>query len=276
MSRPLLAPYSENSLRRVVLVHGAAHGAWCWERLVPLLEKHGLEPETLDLPGLGADPTPPGEVTFEAYIEAIRRVLCSRPERALLVAHSMGGWPASAAAERAPEQVGRLVYLASFMPKNGETVVGLAQSLLQPGEASGFGCMRPSALAGAHEIDPASVGSVFYSACPDEVVAAAIRRLRPQADAPLRPPIQLSDERFGRVPRSYIVCRLDRALPASAQERLCARAPEVRRRTLESDHSPFYSMPGALADLLAEEAALPSHTSQRPASTSSSSGGRSL
>jgi pimeloyl-ACP methyl ester carboxylesterase len=260
-------------LRRVVLVHGAAHGAWCWERLVPLLEARGLEPETLDLPGLGADPTPPGDVTFEAYVETICRAVCSRPERVLLVAHSMGGWPASAAAGLAPEHVGRLVYVASFMPKAGETVVGLAQSLLEPGEASGFGCMRPSALAGAHEIDPACVGPVFYSACPEDVVAAAIRRLRPQADAPLTPPIHVSDERFGRVPRSYVVCRLDRALPVSAQERLCARDPEVRRRELESDHSPFYSMPVALVDLLAEEAALPSHTSRSPASTSSPSGG---
>lgn len=221
---------------------------------MPLLEARGLEPETLDLPGLGADPTAPGDVTFEAYVQTIVGAVSSRPDPVLLMAHSMGGWPASAAAERVPERIRRLVYLASFMPKDGETVLGLAQSLLQPGEPSGFGSMRPSAVAGAHEIDPAFAGPVFYSACPDEVAAAAIARLRPQADAPLVPPIHVSAERFGRVARSYIVCRADRALPASAQERLCARAPEVRRRELDSDHSPFYSMPEALADLLADEA----------------------
>jgi len=223
---------------------------------VPLLEARGLDVRTFDLPGLGSDPTPAGEVSFADYVDTIVSVLCETPDPALLVAHSMGGWPASAAAERVPERIGRLVYLASFMPKDGETIVGLAQSLIQPDEPSGFGCMRPSGIAGAHEIDPACAGAFFYGACPPDVVASAIRRLRPQADAPLVPPIHLSADRFGRVPRSYILCRNDRALPASAQERLCARAPEVRRRELDSDHSPFYSMPEALADLLADEASL--------------------
>jgi pimeloyl-ACP methyl ester carboxylesterase len=245
---------SDSFLRRIVLVHGAAHGAWCWERLVPLLEARGMRTRTPDLPGLGADTTPPGDVTFADYVDTILGAVCADPGPALLVAHSMGGWPCSAAAERLPERIGRLVYVASFMPNDGETIVGLAQTLISPGEPSGFGCMRPSTVAGAHEIDPACVGPFFYSACSPDVVAAAISRLRPQADAPLAPPIRLSPARFGRVPRTYVLCRNDRALPASAQERLCARAPEVRRRELDSDHSPFYSRPEALAQLLVEEA----------------------
>jgi len=40
----------------VVLVHGAWHGSWCWERVVPLLEERGLDVRTVDLPSVGADP----------------------------------------------------------------------------------------------------------------------------------------------------------------------------------------------------------------------------
>ena len=45
-------------MARFVLVAGACHGAWCWERLVPLLEARGHRAETAELPGMGADKTP--------------------------------------------------------------------------------------------------------------------------------------------------------------------------------------------------------------------------
>ena len=41
-----------------VLVHGAFHGAWCWFKLVPELEKRGQRVVAIDLPGAGDDPTP--------------------------------------------------------------------------------------------------------------------------------------------------------------------------------------------------------------------------
>jgi alpha-beta hydrolase superfamily lysophospholipase len=38
---------------RFVLVHDAAHGAWCWELLIPELVKLGHEAVAIDLPGAG-------------------------------------------------------------------------------------------------------------------------------------------------------------------------------------------------------------------------------
>ena len=53
---------------RIILVHGAAHGAWCWEMLAPLLTSYGYEVQTLDLPGLGEDVTPDtGEPELRAF-----------------------------------------------------------------------------------------------------------------------------------------------------------------------------------------------------------------
>ena len=42
-----------------ILIHGAWHGAWCWHKLVPLLEAQGHRVIAPDLPSMGADPTPP-------------------------------------------------------------------------------------------------------------------------------------------------------------------------------------------------------------------------
>jgi pimeloyl-ACP methyl ester carboxylesterase len=76
---------SNRLIGRIVLVHGASHGAWCWERLTPLLERLGYQVQAPDLPGLGADPTPPTAVTFEDYVDRVVEVLCGSPVAALLV-----------------------------------------------------------------------------------------------------------------------------------------------------------------------------------------------
>nr|MCS5667148.1 alpha/beta fold hydrolase [Dehalococcoidia bacterium] len=34
-----------------VLVHGASHGSWCWDKVVPLLVAQGHEAIAVDLPG---------------------------------------------------------------------------------------------------------------------------------------------------------------------------------------------------------------------------------
>src|SRR5947209_6950237 len=36
--------------RSVVLVHGAWHGSWCWERVMPLLRDAGVDATAVDLP----------------------------------------------------------------------------------------------------------------------------------------------------------------------------------------------------------------------------------
>ena len=43
---------------RVVLVHGAWHGAWCWAPVVDLLRAEGVDVVAVDLPGHGADRGP--------------------------------------------------------------------------------------------------------------------------------------------------------------------------------------------------------------------------
>ncbi len=75
-------------MSRFVLVHGAWHGAWCWNKVVPLLEAKGHSVDAIDLPGHGSDVTPIAEVTLERYAERVGRALRAEPEPAVLVGHS--------------------------------------------------------------------------------------------------------------------------------------------------------------------------------------------
>src|SRR5215469_9124435 len=57
----------ERAMSTYVFVHGAWHGSWCWDKVVPLLEQAGHQVEALDLPGNGQDKTPIREITLATY-----------------------------------------------------------------------------------------------------------------------------------------------------------------------------------------------------------------
>jgi pimeloyl-ACP methyl ester carboxylesterase len=57
--------------KEFVLVHGAAHGAWCWEELTPRLVSRGHRVVTLDLPGHGRRAAEASRASVAAYAHAV-------------------------------------------------------------------------------------------------------------------------------------------------------------------------------------------------------------
>ncbi len=95
----------------VVLVHGAWHGAWCWDLVVDELAALGVSAVAVELPltGLGAD------------VEEVRAAVTQAGPGAVVVGHSYGGLVISLAASGS-STVGRLVYLAALMLDAGDDV----------------------------------------------------------------------------------------------------------------------------------------------------------
>lgn len=234
--------------RTIVLVHGGWHGAWCWYRLVPLLERRGHHVLTPELPAHGLDTTPAGAVTLAAYAERVVATLRPLPEPAVLVGHSLGGMVITQAAELAPDKVAMLAYLSAFLPGDGESLAGLAagdaESLL-PAQCT------VDATGTLLDLAPEGLRPALYADCRDEDVALARRLLRPEPLAPLSDPVRTTAGRFGRVPRAYIECRQDRALPLARQRAMQAARPCDHVAALDAGHSPFFSVPEALAECLA-------------------------
>ena len=238
-------------MKRIVLVHGAGHGAWCWEEVVPLLAGEGFDVVAIDLPGLGVDRTLPGDVTLDGYRAAVIRAVVAVPEPVTLVGHSMGGMAISVAAEAEPRRIGNLVYLAALLPKDGERLIDLVQEDQSPSATRTAGSWSE---AEALELEPLIARDMFYNTCSEEQAKSAVARLRPQATRPMYEPVRLSAARWGSVQKTYIVCEQDRALPPQKQHWLCERMPQVRKLSMNTDHSPFYSDPRGLAALIAAEA----------------------
>jgi pimeloyl-ACP methyl ester carboxylesterase len=172
------------------LVHGAWHGAWCWERLTPLLEQAG---HTVVAPEL---PNEDGSADFDAYADFVCTALRGCDDDVVVVAHSLGGATGALVPDRRP--VRHLVYLCATPPEGG---IGLFdQWQAQPDMvcadfADGWlqALTEPDEQLRTVWVDFDFVRKVFYADCDETTVAAAIDHLRPQAGYPWTVPCSLTE-----------------------------------------------------------------------------------
>lgn len=225
-----------------VLVHGAWHGAWCWEKVVPLLEEAGHKVVAPDLPGHGEDGTPISELSMRGYAERVIGAIDEQAEPVILVGHSMGGLVVSLAAEARPEKIERLVYVTGFLLEDGKTLLSVAEN---DGEALVLANLVPSEDGGSFAVQNAK--EVFYADCFDDDVERATLRLVSEPASSFGTPISVSEDNFGRVPRAYIECLQDRAIGISAQRGMRERLECETVISMDTSHSPFISQPEELA-----------------------------
>jgi pimeloyl-ACP methyl ester carboxylesterase len=243
-------------MARMVLVHGAFGRAACWDRVVPGLRAAGHDVEAIDLPGQGDDPTPVAEITLDRYAERVCEVLAAGPP-AVLVGHSMGGMVITQAAARCPEHVARLVYVAAFLPSNGESLIDLTQLP----EAAGDAVQAGLVVEGDPPIAtmPPEAAREGLMQCCDEDQAAWAQSVRGrQPVAPFTHPASLDGsgrERFAELPRAYVMCLEDRAIKPALQRLMLERAGCDPVVEIDTDHSVWASRPDELAAALARFAA---------------------
>jgi pimeloyl-ACP methyl ester carboxylesterase len=253
----------------VILIHGAWQGAWVWDRLVPLLASAGVKSIAVDLPGNGTDDTKPADVSLDLYVDHIGKLIEPLPQRVSLVGHSGGGVIASAVAERFPERVSRIAYVAGMMLPDG---VGYADIVAQLKDdhpnVAGIAphlVWSPDRLTSRVPVE-AAITYYFHDCSPADAMAAA-QRLTPQPERGRAVKPRLTPERFGRVPRLYIEAENDRSIFLACQRRMQALVPGAEVVTLPTGHAPQLAAPGLLADVLRPFLAAPDlsakHSSQR-------------
>ncbi|MCU1481752.1 MAG: alkyl salicylate esterase [Subtercola sp.] len=112
----------------IVLIHGAWAGSWVWQRLATELTIAGYRTHAVDLPGVGSHPSEPALATLESHVDAVVAAIGVAP-RAVLVAHSGGGVIATAVAERMPQRLAGVVYVAGIMLPSGLTFAQLCDEI---------------------------------------------------------------------------------------------------------------------------------------------------
>lgn len=241
-------------MARFVLAHGAFVGAWAWAPLIERLEAAGHTVEAFDLPGLGDDRTPIAEVTLDACVERLCSVLRGGAEPAVLVPNSMGGIISTQAAARCPEWVAAIVYVAAFLPRDGQSLLDLTK-LPEGADDQVQANIVVEGDPAVGTLPDAASRDALYGCCSEEVAAWAIERQRPQPVAPFVTPVSLPDGALDGIRRSYVLCKRDRAIPPALQRRMIDEGGVSDVIELDTDHSPHMSMTAELADVLQRLAA---------------------
>jgi pimeloyl-ACP methyl ester carboxylesterase len=223
------------------------HGAWCWDKVVPLLATAGQKVVTPDLPAHGRDKTPRASITLKSYVDKVIEVMEAQAEPVILVGHSMAGVVLNQAAGQRPELIKRLVYVTAHSINPGESITG-SRPLAPDALITKY--LYLDEKVGGITIDRERIKEVFYNLCSEKDIAWAAERLVPQPPQPFNDILDVDLAVVDAVPKNYIVCLRDRTIPAYRQEQLAANWTMDRIDRLDSDHSPFLSMPSELVDVL--------------------------
>lgn len=231
-----------------LLVHGAWHGAWCWETLIETLERRGHAAVAIDLPGAEAGGKPGWRIKFADYVDAVNAAAEQIDGDVHLVGHSMGGLSISAAAEARPELYSSLTYVAAFLVKDRSLIDVTKKDYHAPLFRKAM--KVPNPLRGCAEIKPELAPGVFYNNCSDDVAVAASAQLCPLPSRPSMAKVSVTEPRWGSIRRYYVFCTQDNALPPANQRAFVEELPCAKTVKLDTDHSPFLSVPDQLADAL--------------------------
>jgi pimeloyl-ACP methyl ester carboxylesterase len=273
-----------------VLVHGGWHNHSAWDRVTPLLEASGFAALTLDLPGAGANAIAPTSLDLrpfdpaafasersliagvtqeertQAVVTLVKEAALLSDGKVILVGHSAGGVTISAVAEQVPDLLLAVVYLAGFMLPNGMPLLAMLQhESLSSALAPGLFVGDPIAI-GATRIHAGSTDeayrsllkAAFYGDVSDSEFAHAAAQLHcDESNAGAIAPSKITSGRFGTVPRHYIRCTQDHAVPLTGQDHMIATVDDAiggktTTHTLESSHSPFLSQPATLSKILTD------------------------
>ena len=227
------------------LVHGAWHGGWCWERLIPELEALGHRAVAMDLPS--DDP----EASFSTYADAVVDAIADEPDDTVVVGHSLAGHTIPLVADR--RTVGRLVFLCALIAEPGRSFRDQLETepeMILNEYESGMSEVDEQARRRWIDYEPAREN--LYADCDEADARAAFERLRPQALAPYAQPCQL--QALTPCECTYVVGSEDRLVNPDWSRRAAKQRLGVEPAEFASSHSPFLSRPADLARLLDQTA----------------------
>lgn len=233
-------------MTRFLLIHGSWHGAWCWHKVAPRLEAMGHSVIVPNLLGRGAKSRPFPFVSLRAMVRDIGNTL-GKDQKTTIVVHSRYGILASALSEMFPSRIERVVYLASYMLPNQKR----AASYFRADQAS---ALLPHVAINRtglwDELYPDIYREGLYHDCSDEDVMLASSLLCREPVRPALAKLDLSEGRYGTVPRAYIRLTDDRAVTPQLQDRCIDEVGVDRVESLHASHSAYFSKPEELSQTI--------------------------
>ena len=236
-----------------VLVHGAWHGGWCWQRVVRPLARDGHRVFAVTLTGVGerAHLLSPA-ITLETHIEDVRAAIeAEELDDLVLAVHSYAGMIGTAIADRMGARLRHLVYVDAVVPRPGESWSSTHSRTVREARLAGAAGSADYSLAAP---DPNNYG--LRGADYDWVK----RRLTPHPGHCYEAPLDFDPVRVAAVPRTFVNCvqpplpTIDAIRPRMADPNFWGGAWRAgggaRVVELPTGHDPMVTLPQELVAVL--------------------------
>jgi pimeloyl-ACP methyl ester carboxylesterase len=230
-----------------VIVHGAWQGAWAWDSVAAGLKAKGASVTVVELPAHGDDTTALSAATFDAYTAKVESAVDAAGGPVVLVGHSMGGMVISEVAEHRADKIDKLIYVAGFVPKNGDSTLALAQTDADSHLGS---ALIVDMAAGTANLPMDKLDDVFCADCSMPALQSLHAHYRVEPLAPLVATVHLTAGSFGKVAKYYVYAKQDHAISYPFQQKMTTGVTFAATASLDTGHSPFLSNPDLMITTL--------------------------
>jgi pimeloyl-ACP methyl ester carboxylesterase len=221
-----------------VLVHGAWHGSWCWDKIVSNLNKFNYRSLALDLPSYYNETKGFQGINLKTYVDYVIDSIKNLQEPVFLVGHSMAGVIITQVANNRPDLVKGIIYVCAFIPENNNSLYSEEIKTKKPTVALNV-IIKPEK--NSIELKKTKkIEDIFYNQSSIGDVIYARKRLQNQPLKPFLDKVELLFDKFNHIPKLYIECLQDNAVSIEDQRRM-SKNINCLVESLDSDHSPFLS-----------------------------------
>jgi pimeloyl-ACP methyl ester carboxylesterase len=228
----------------VVLVHGGYHGAWCWDRLVPLLGSSTL---AVDLPGRGSHPMNLDDVTVEVSAESVvADIDAAGFDRVVLVGHSLAGVTLPAIAHRLGDRALRLVFVSCLVVPDGQSVLTMTPAEQRPAVDQRL----RSGPGGVTTLSADHHRELLGNDLDEEQWSYVLAHVGSDSMHFFTDTVRWSAE-VESLPKTYVRLLQDRAVPGPDQDEMIRRlGPGVTEEAIDAGHEVMITRPAELAAIV--------------------------
>jgi pimeloyl-ACP methyl ester carboxylesterase len=237
--------------KNYLLVHGAYHGAWCWDEIKGDLIMRGHKVFTIDLPGHGDDKTPRDKVNLEAYVVAVKNYIIDNDLLDLIiVGHSFGGIVISKIIDLVPERISGMIFITAMVLDDGERFFDYFPEEVETKYRELATLSKDKSI----KINKNIFRNKLANKCMDQnAFDIFFNKLSPQPIGPYEDKVYLKNLKHCGIPITYIKCLEDISLSEESFKNILKRLPiNSKIVNLYADHEVFLSNPKELATILSK------------------------
>lgn len=229
-----------------VLVHGAWADESAWGEVRNQLAIRA-NVEVVNLPAHGADNTYGAGVGLSNYVKVVTDVVNRQKGKVILVGHSMAGVIISQVAENLPNKIDKLIYVAAYLPANGQSVQSINTGFYGSKPAEIFEFNQDYSLV---SIKKEALPTVVCADCPDYMKEVLVKYHRAEPVRGFNDAVKLGAN-FSKISKYYISTKNDNAVPYALQQKMIKANGTIRKvYEMETSHLPFVVKPQDFVNII--------------------------